>query len=111
MEVRAIMRNVKWGVLGCANFARKTAIPAMLKAEGVELVAIASRSIEKASQFAGEFGIAHAHGNYEDLLVNPEVEAIYNPLPNGMHAEWTIKAAMAGKHSLVEKPFTVSAEH
>jgi len=104
------MRKVKWGVLGCANFARKTAIPAMLKAENVEIYAIASRSVEKAREFASEFGINCAYGNYDDLLADPNVEAIYNPLPNGMHAEWTIKAAKLGKHSLVEKPFAVSVE-
>ena len=104
------MRKINWGVLGCANFAHKTAIPAMLRAESVELTAVASRSLEKAEEFAREFGFARAYGSYEALLADPEVEAIYNPLPNGMHAEWTIKAAKAGKHSLVEKPFAVSLE-
>lgn len=104
------MRKVKWGVLGCANFARKTAIPAMLKADNVELTAVASRSADKAEQFAREFGFTRAHSSYEALLEDPDVEAIYNPLPNGLHAEWTIKAAQAGKHSLVEKPFAVSLQ-
>lgn len=99
------MRRVKWGVLGCAAFAKSTAIPAMVRAEGVELTAIASRSLEKAEAFASEFGFARAYGSYEELLADPEIEAVYNPLPNGMHPEWTIKAAQAGKHSLVEKPF------
>lgn len=102
------MRKVKWGVLGCAAFAHKTAIPAMLKADNVELAAIASRSKEKAAAFAAEFGFARSYGSYEELLADPEIEAIYNPLPNGMHPEWTIKAAEAGKHSLVEKPFASS---
>ena len=103
------MRKVKWGVLGCAAFARNTAIPAMLRATNVELTGIASRSKEKAAAFAEEFGFEHAYGSYEELLADPQIEAVYNPLPNGMHPEWTIKAAEAGKHSLVEKPFASSA--
>ena len=102
------MRKVKWGVLGCAAFAKSTAIPAMLRAEGVELTGIASRSLEKAQAFAQEFGFARAYGSYEDLLADPDIEAVYNPLPNGMHPEWTIKAAQAGKHSLTEKPFAAN---
>ena len=102
------MRKVKWGVLGCAAFARNTAIPAMLKADGVELTAIASRTLEKAEEFQQLFGFEKAYGSYEALLADPEIEAIYNPLPNGMHPEWTIKAAQAGKHSLVEKPFAAN---
>ncbi len=80
-----------------------------MKADNVELFAIASRSIEKSQEFARDFHISCAYGSYDELLADPQVEAIYNPLPNGMHAEWTIKAAEAGKHSLVEKPFAVSA--
>src|SRR3954453_836231 len=99
------MRKVKWGVLGCAAFAKNTAIPAMLRAKNVELTGIASRSSKKAAAFAQEFGFARSYGSYEELLADPEIEAVYNPLPNGMHPEWTIKAARAGKHSLVEKPF------
>lgn len=99
------MRKIKWGVLGCAAFARSTAIPAMQLAENVELVGIASRTREKAEEFAREFGIPKAYGSYEELLADPEIEAVYNPLPNGMHPEWAIKAAQAGKHTIVEKPF------
>ncbi len=102
------MRKVKWGVLGCAAFAKSTAIPAMQRAEFVELTAVASRSLEKAQAFAAEFGFAKAYGSYEELLADPEIEAVYNPLPNGMHPEWTIKAAEAGKHSLTEKPFAAN---
>ncbi|MCW3055853.1 MAG: NAD-binding protein [Chthonomonadales bacterium] len=102
------MRKVKWGVLGCAAFAKSTAIPAMLKAEGVEMTGIASRDLDKAKAFAQEFGFAKAFGSYEELLADPEIEAVYNPLPNGMHPEWTIKAAEAGKHSLTEKPFAAN---
>ena len=102
------MRKVKWGVLGCAAFAKSTAIPAMLKAQGVELTGIASRNLDKARAFAEEFGFTKAYGSYEELLADPEIEAVYNPLPNGMHPEWTIKAAEAGKHSLTEKPFAAN---
>src|SRR5258708_3962016 len=104
------MRKVKWGVLGCAAFARSTAIPAMLLAENVELVGVASRTQEKAEAFAREFGLPKAFGSYEALLADPEIEAVYNPLPNGLHPEWAIKTAQAGKHSIVEKPFASSVE-
>src|SRR5579883_2250696 len=104
------MRKVRWGVLGCANFAKTRAIPAMLKAENVELVGIASREKAKAEAFQQEFGFQKAFGSYEALLADPDIEAIYNPLPNALHAEWTIQTARAGKHSLTEKPFAVSAE-
>lgn len=103
------MRRIRWGVLGCAAFARSTAIPAMVRASNVELTGIASRSLDKATAFASEFGFARAYGSYEELLADPEIEAVYNPLPNGMHPEWTIRAAQAGKHSLVEKPFASSS--
>jgi predicted dehydrogenase len=102
------MRQVKWGVLSSAAFAKSTAIPAMRMAEGVALTGIASRSREKAEAFAREFGFSKVYGSYEELLADPEIEAIYNPLPNGLHAEWTIKAAQAGKHCLVEKPFAAN---
>src|SRR5581483_5670737 len=104
------MRKVKWGVLGCAAFAKSTAIPAMKRAEGVELAGIASRSREKAEAFAREFGFPKAYGSYEEMLADPQIEAVYIPLPNGLHAEWTVKAAQAGKHSLVEKPFAANLE-
>ena len=103
------MRQIKWGVLGCADFARQRAIPAMILAEGVELFGIASRSLEKAQGFAKEFGFKRAYGSYEEMLADPEIEAVYNPLPNGMHPEWALKAALAGKHSIVEKPFASNA--
>ncbi len=104
------MDRVRWGVLGCANFARTRAIPAMLQAESVELVAVASRNAEKAEAFRAEFHLPKAYADYESLLEDPEIEAIYNPLPNGLHAEWNIRAAERGKHVLCEKPFTATAE-
>ncbi len=102
------MRNVKWGVLGCAAFAKNTAIPAMKIAHGVELYGIASRDLAKAQAFAEELGFQKAYGSYEEMLADPDIEAIYNPLPNGLHPEWTIKTVQAGKHSITEKPFAAN---
>lgn len=104
------MDKVKWGVLGCAAFARNRAIPSMLKTPSVELIGVASRSLEKAEQFRSDFGLKRAYGSYEEMLADPQIQAIYNPLPNGLHGEWTIKAAEAGKHILCEKPFTSNAD-
>ena len=102
-------RKVKWGVLGCSAFARGKAIPAMRLADNVELAGIASRTREKAELWARELGFARAYGSYEEMLADPDIEAIYNPLPNGLHPEWAIKTAQAGKHSIVEKPFAANA--
>jgi len=103
------MPKVRWGVLGCANFARKRTIPAMLETPNVELVGVASRSAAKAEAFRAEFGLARAYGSYEEMLADPAIEAVYIPLPNGLHGEWTIRAAERGKHVLCEKPFASSA--
>src|ERR1041385_3927961 len=81
----------------------------MLECDSVELVGAASRSIEKAQSFQSEFGLARAYGSYEDLLADDSVQAIYNPLPNGLHAEWTIKAMEAGKDVLCEQHFASTA--
>jgi predicted dehydrogenase len=105
------MRNkVRWGVLGVAGIAVKKVIPAMQKAEWSEIVAIASRDRHKAEAAAGKFGIARAYGSYEELLRNPEIEAVYNPLPNQLHVPWTLKGIEAGKHVLCEKPLGLNAE-
>lgn len=104
------MRKVKWGVLGCAAFAKNTAIPAMLLAENVELVGIASRTRDKAEAFSEAFSIPNIYDSYEAMLADPEIEAVYNPLPNGMHPEWTLRTVEAGKHSLTEKPFAARLE-
>ncbi len=101
-------RKVKWGVLGCSAFARGKAIPAMQLAENVELAGIASRTLDKAQEFQREFGFGRAYGSYEEMLADPDIEAVYNPLPNGLHPEWAIKTAQAGKHSIVEKPFAAN---
>lgn len=100
--------KVKWGVLGAAAIAVRKVIPAMQKGEWSEIAAIASRDIRKAEDAAHKAKIAKAYGSYEELLADPEIEAIYNPLPNHLHVPWSIKAAEAGKHVLCEKPLSLS---
>lgn len=102
------MRKIKWGVLGTAGIAWGQTIPGMKEAKNCRLYAIAGRNLEKAKQFQEEFGFEKAYGNYEELLQDKEVEAIYIPLPNTMHYEWTIKALEAKKHVLCEKPLAPS---
>ncbi len=96
--------TVRWGVLSTADFGIRKSIPAMQKGEWSEIRAIASRDLHKAEEAARALGIPKAYGSYEELLRDPEIEAIYNPLPNHMHVPWSIKAAEAGKHVLCEKP-------
>ncbi len=86
----------------------KKVLPAMQKSEWVDLAAIASRDLSKAQQAAHTLGIANAYGSYEELLADPQIEAIYNPLPNQLHVPWSIKAAEAGKHVLCEKPLSLT---
>ena len=100
--------KVRWGVLGVAGIAVRKVIPAMQRSEVTEVTAIASRDLAKARQAAGPLGIAKAYGSYEALLADPEIDAIYNPLPNHLHVPWSIKAAEAGKHVLCEKPIGLS---
>ena len=95
------------GVLGAANIARQF-IAGVKPSRSVVVTGVASRDLAKAEAFAKETGVARAFGSYEALLGDPEVEAIYIPLPNSLHAEWAINAARAGKHVLCEKPFSVS---
>lgn len=103
------MRIIKWGVLGTAGIARGCTIPGMKEAENCELYAIAGRNIEKAKAYQQEFGFEKAYGSYEELLGDTAVEAVYIPLPNTLHCEWTLKAIEAGKHVLCEKPLAPSA--
>ena len=103
------MRSLRWGVLGTADIARRKVIPAIQRADRCEVVAIASRDEERARRAAEALGIGTAHGSYEALLADPDVEAVYIPLPNHLHAEWTIAAARAGKHVLCEKPLALNA--
>lgn len=103
-------RNVKWGVLGCAGIAVNHVIPAMEKAKGVTLYGIASRSEEKRSAVAAKFAFEKTYDSYNALLEDPEIEAVYIPLPNALHQEWTVKAAEHGKHILCEKPLALTAK-
>ncbi|TFB14216.1 Gfo/Idh/MocA family oxidoreductase [Filobacillus milosensis] len=100
--------TIKFGILSTANIARKALIPAMLRSDQAEVVAIASSS-GKANEVAKEFSISKAYENYEALLEDPEVEAVYIPLPNHLHKEWVFKSAAAGKHILCEKPAGMNA--
>jgi predicted dehydrogenase len=101
--------TTRWGILSTADIGRRKVIPGLLKADRVEVVAIASRDAAGARQVAGELGIPTAHGSYEALLADPAVDVVYIPLPNHLHAEWTIAAARAGKHVLCEKPLALTA--
>ena len=96
--------KVKWGVLGAANIAVRKVIPAMQLGQWSRIEAIASRDLSKSQRAAEQLGIPRAYGSYEELLADNEIEAIYNPLPNNLHVEWTTKAVRAGKHVLCEKP-------
>ncbi|QNM05419.1 Gfo/Idh/MocA family protein [Qiania dongpingensis] len=98
------MRKIKWGVLGTAGIARGQTIPGMRLADNCELYAVAGRNLDKAKDFQKEFGFEKAYGSYEELLADGQVEAVYIPLPNTLHKEWTIRALKAKKHVLCEKP-------
>src|SRR4051812_9054333 len=103
------MDPVRWGVLGAANIAVEKVIPSMQRGRLSPVVAIASRSLEKAQRAAARHGIERVFGSYEELLADPDVEAIYNPLPNHLHVPWSIRAIEAGKHVLCEKPIAMTA--
>src|SRR5437667_8809394 len=105
----ANLEKVKWGVLGAASIATKKVIPGRQKGERSEIAAIASRDLKKAKDAAKKLGIAKAYGSYEELLADPNIEAIYNPLPNHLHVPWSIQALEAGKHVLCEKPIAMSS--
>ena len=100
---------LRWGILSTANIGIKKVIPGIQKADRCEVLAIASRDGEVARSAAERLGIPNSHGSYEDLLADPDVNAVYIPLPNHLHTEWTIAAARAGKHVLCEKPLAMNA--
>src|ERR1700676_1760275 len=108
MGERGAKRKVKWGVLGAASIAVRKVIPGMQQSEYCEIAAIASRDLAKARSAAATLKIGKSYGSYEELLADPEIEAIYNPLPNHLHVPWSIKAAEAGKHVLCEKPLSMT---
>ena len=103
------MDKLRWGVLGAARIATEKVIPAMQRGELSTVTAIASRDLEKARGAGARLGLPKAYGSYEELLADPDIDAIYNPLPNHLHVPWTIKAAEHGKHVLCEKPIALSA--
>ena len=103
------MRKVQWGVLSTAQIGTNHVIPAMQKGERSHVAAIASRGLGKAEAAARALGIARAYASYDELLADPAIEAIYNPLPNHLHVPWTLKALEAGKHVLCEKPIGLTA--
>lgn len=102
--------SVKWGVLGTANIARGCTIPGMKLAENCELYAIAGRSEEKVEKYKAEFGFEKGYVGYDKLLEDPDIQAVYIPLPNHLHKDWVIKALKAGKNVLCEKPLALNAE-
>jgi predicted dehydrogenase len=101
--------KLRWGVLGTADIALKKVIPAMQQGRYTSIAAIASRDLKKARKAAEALSIPTAYGSYDELLADPNIDAIYNPLPNQFHVPWTIKAAEAGKHVLCEKPLSLTA--
>jgi predicted dehydrogenase len=101
--------KIRWGVLGVAKIALEKIIPAIARGETGTVVAIASRSLDKAREAAARFGIARAYGSYEELLADPDLAAVYIPLPNHLHVPWSVRALNAGKHVLCEKPIALDA--
>ena len=100
---------LKIGVLGAARITKDALIKPARQVEGVEVVAIAARDPQRAKEAADKHGIPRVHDGYEAMLADPEIDAVYIPLPNGLHGQWTVKAIAAGKHVLCEKPFTANA--
>lgn len=100
--------KVRWGVLGAAKIATQKVIPAMQRGALSEVTGIASRDLNKARKVAADLKIPKAYGSYEELLADPEIDAVYNPMPNHLHVPWSIRAAEAGKHVLCEKPVSLT---
>lgn len=103
------MEPVRWGILSTARIGREKVVPAMMKSPSCKVVAVASRDLEAARAMASALDIERAYGSYEELLADPEIEAVYNPLPNHLHVPLTLAAAAAGKHVLCEKPIALDA--
>lgn len=104
------MRKISWGILSTAKIGVEKVIPAMQKGSYSTIAAIASRGVEKAQEAARRLAIPKAYGSYEELLADKEIDAIYNPLPNHLHVEWSLKALHAGKHVLCEKPVAMNVQ-
>lgn len=103
-----VVKKLRWGVLSTAAIGARKVIPGMQQGKFTRVDAIASRDLERSRKAATALGIPRAYGSYEELLADPEIDAIYNPLPNQLHVPWTIRAAQAGKHVLCEKPLALS---
>jgi hypothetical protein len=104
----SMSKKLRWGVLSTAAIGLKKVLPAMQQGQYTRINAIASRDLAKARDAATSLAIPTAYGSYEELLADPNIDAIYNPLPNQLHVPWTIKAAEAGKHVLCEKPLSLT---
>lgn len=103
-------QKIRWGILGTASIAKRSVIPGIRDSRTGIVTAIASRDIHNATEAAKELNIPQAYGSYEQLLHDPDIDAVYIPLPNHLHKEWTIRAVRAGKHVLCEKPLALNAE-
>ncbi len=101
--------TLRWGILGCARIVRRALISAIRASEGGTLLALASRDGSTARAWAAEFGVPKAFGTYDELLADPDVDAVYIPLPNELHKPWVFAAADAGKHVLCEKPLALNS--
>lgn len=104
------INSLRWGILGAARIAVTKVIPAMQATPRAHVAAIASRTLARAESAAAQLGIETAYGSYEELIDDPNIDAIYNPLPNHLHVSWSVRAAAAGKHVLCEKPIALSAD-
>ncbi|QUW21484.1 Gfo/Idh/MocA family oxidoreductase [Sporosarcina sp. Marseille-Q4063] len=100
-------KKVRWGIMSTASIGKRSVIPGIQESKRNVVEAVASRSLENAQAYANELGIPKAYGSYEELLNDPTIDAVYIPLPNHLHKEWTLKAAKAGKHILCEKPIAL----
>jgi predicted dehydrogenase len=109
LEGNGIMNKIRWGILSTAKIGVDKVIPAMQQGQFCEVVAIASRDRDRAQSVAKQLGIARAFGSYEELLADPDIDAVYNPLPNHLHVSWSVKALDEGKHVLCEKPIGLTA--
>jgi predicted dehydrogenase len=103
-----LIKKISWGILSTSKFAARATIPATQRSKYSEVSAIASRDLERAKDAADKLGIPKVYGSYEDLLGDPSIDVVYNPLPNHLHVDWTLKSLEAGKHVLCEKPIALS---
>lgn len=103
-------KKIRWGIMSTASIGKRSTVPGIQGSKHNEVVAVASRSLENAKAYAKELNIPHAYGSYEELLGDDTIDAVYIPLPNHLHKEWTIKAAEAGKHILCEKPIALNED-